>query len=91
MKTDRIDEMSKELDVSLAFIKAAQEVKTEKLERDKRNKEQAVKAAEQRCRQKYEREAYEKWRMENPLTDEERKENKHKLNILLGKEDKSDE
>ncbi len=91
MKADRIDEMKKELDVSLAFIKAAEEIKAEKVERDKRNKEQAVKAAEQRRRQKYEREAYEKWRRENPLTDEERAENKRKLNILLGKEDKADE
>lgn len=91
MKTDRIDEMSKELDVSLAFIKAAEEVKAENVERDKRNKEQAIKAAEQRRRQKYEREAYEKWRRENPLTDEERAENKRKLNKLLGKEGKADE
>ena len=91
MKTDKIEEMSKELDVSLAFIKAAQEAKIQKEEHDKRNKEQAVKAAEQRRRKKYEREAYEKWRRENPLTDEERAENKRRLYSLLGKEGKANE
>lgn len=81
----KANDIQKQLEVSMAFLKAAEEAKEQKAERDKRIKEQAVKAAEVRRKEKAEREAYEAWRRDNPPTEEEKAEHRRKFKELLGR------
>ena len=70
----KVNEIQKQLKVSMAFIKAADEVTAERAELKKRAEEQAANAAEERRRKKAEREAYQEWRRNNPTTEEEKAE-----------------
>ncbi len=54
MDNKDIERLGSQLDVSMAFLKAAKEVKAQEVERDKRIHEQAVKAAENRSKAEYE-------------------------------------
>lgn len=81
----KLNEIQKQIEVSMAFIKAVEEVKAEKAEREKRINEQAVKAAEERRKEKAEKMAYEAWRRENPPTEEERSEHRRKFKEILEK------
>lgn len=80
-----VNEIQKQLEVSMAFMKAAAETKEKKAERDKRIREKAVKAAEVRRREKAEREAYEAWHRDNPPTEEEKAEHRRIFKELLGR------
>lgn len=78
-------EIQKQLEVSMAFVKAADEAKAEQSEREKRIREQAEKAAEDRRRKKAEREAYEEWRRNNPPTEEEKEQRRQEFRELLNR------
>lgn len=58
----KVNEIQKQLEISMAFIKAAEEVTAERAERKKRAEEQAAKAAEERRKKEAEREAFQEWR-----------------------------
>lgn len=79
----KVNEIQKQLKVSMAFIKAAEEVTAERAELKKRAEEQAANAAEERRRKKAEREAYQEWRRNNPTTEEEKAERRQKFKELL--------
>lgn len=79
----KVNEIQKQLKVSMAFIKAADEVTAERAERQKWLEERAVKAAEERRKKKAEREAYQEWRRNNPTTEEEKEERRQKFKELL--------
>ncbi len=79
----KVNEIQKQLEVSMAFIKAADEVTAERAKRKKRMEEMAVKAAEERRKKKAEREAFQEWRRNNPSTDEEKAERREKFKELL--------
>ena len=79
----KANEIKKQLEVSMAFIKAAEEVTAERAERQKWPEERAVKAAEERRKKKVEREEFQEWRRNNPTTKEEKAERRQKLKKLL--------
>ena len=79
----KVNEIQKQLKVSMTFIKAADEVTAERAERKKQMEEMAVKAAEERRKKKAEREAFQEWRRNNPSTDEEKAERREKFKELL--------
>ena len=79
----KANEIQKHLEVSMALIKSADEVKGERAERKKQMEERAVKAAEERRKKKAEREAFQEWRRNNPSTDEEKAERREKFKELL--------
>lgn len=84
-KCEVIRSRRKELEATMAFVKAADEARAEQSEREKRIREQAQKAAKE-CRQrKAEREAYQEWRRNNPLTDEEKAEHRQRFKGMLNK------
>ncbi len=85
MDNKDIERLGSQLDVSMAFLKAAEEVKALEAERDKRIHEKAVKAAENRRKAAENRAAYEEWRRENPPTEEEKAEHRRKFKELVGK------
>lgn len=79
----KANEIQKQLEVSMAFIKAAEEVTVERAERKKRMEERAVKAAEERRKNKAEREKFQERRRNNPTDDEEKAERRQKFKELL--------
>lgn len=80
-----IEKIERELNVSMAFLKAVDEVKQNGEERSKRRKVQAAEAAKKRRAANENRAAYEKWRSENPPTEEEKAEHRRKFRELIGK------
>lgn len=81
----KANEIQKQLEVTMAFVKAADEARAEQSERKKRIREQAQKAAKERRQRKAEREAYQEWRRNNPLTDEEKAEHRQRFKGMLNK------
>lgn len=71
MKEKNLIELQSGLDVVNMFIKAAEDVKRENAEREKRNKEKAAAAAESRRREKVLDEAYAEYCRSNPPTESE--------------------
>ncbi len=71
MKEKNLIELQSGLDVVNMFIKAAEDVKRENAEREKRNKEKAAAAAESRRREKALDEAYAEYCRSNPPTESE--------------------
>ena len=80
-----VNEIQKQLEISMAFMKAAAKSKEKKAERDKRIREKAVRAAVIRRREKAERETYEAWRRDNLPTEEEKAEHRLIFKELLGR------
>ena len=74
MNEKKISDLENSLDVSMMFLKAAEEVKQTNAEREERNKAKAAAAAERRRREKALDEAYAEYCRNNPPTDSECKE-----------------
>lgn len=71
MDEKKICDLENSLDVSMMFLKAAEEVKQANVEREERNRAKAVSAAERRRREKALDEAYAEYCRNNPPTEEE--------------------
>ncbi len=79
------------LDVANMFIKAAEDVKRETAEREKRNREKAAAAAESRRRKRALDEAYAEYCRSNPPTESECREALETIRACIdGKEGKND-
>lgn len=71
MNEKDLTELQNELDVANMFLKAAEDVKRENAEREKRNREKAAAAAESRRREKALDKAYAEYCRNNPPTESE--------------------
>lgn len=71
MDEKKLNGLQAEIDVSMMFLKAAQEAKQKNMEREQRNMAKAKAAAERRRREKALDEAYAEYCRNNPLTEEE--------------------
>lgn len=86
-----LTELQSELDMANMFLKAAEDVKRENAEREKRNKEKAAAAAESRRREKALDEAYAEYCRNNPPTDSECREALKTIRACIdGKEENCD-
>ncbi len=71
MDKNELNGLQDNITVAMAFIKAAEEVKLENAERERRNREKAAEAARIRRKLKENDEAYAEYRRNNPPTEEE--------------------
>lgn len=91
MDEKKVTELQSELDMANMFLKAAEDVKRENAEREKRNREKAAAAAESRRREKALDEAYAEYCRNNPPTDSECREALETIRACIdGKEDEND-
>lgn len=91
MDEKNVTELQNELDVANMFLKAAEDVKRENAEREKRNKEKAAAAVESRRREKALDEAYAEYCRNNPPTESECREALEAIRACIdGKEGKND-
>lgn len=71
MDKNELNSLQDNITVAMAFVKAAEEVKRENAERERRNREKAAEAARIRRKLKENDEAYEEYRRNNPPTEQE--------------------
>lgn len=91
MNEKDLTELQSELDMANMFLKAAEDVKRENAEREKRNREKAAAAAESRRREKALDEAYAEYCRNNPPTDSECREALETIRACIdGKEENCD-
>lgn len=91
MNEKDLTELQSELDMANMFLKAAEDVKRENAEREKRNREKAAAAAESRRREKALDEAYAEYCRNNPPTDSECREALKTIRACIdGKEENCD-
>lgn len=91
MDEKNVTELQNELNVANMFIKAAEEVEQSNAEREKRNKEKAVAAAESRRREKALDDAYAEYCRNNPPTESECREALETIkSCISGKEENCD-
>jgi len=71
MDENELNSLQDNIIVAMAFVKAAEEVKRENMERERRNRENAAEATKVRRKLKEIDETYEEYRRNNPPTEEE--------------------
>lgn len=91
MDEKNVTELQNELNVANMFLKAAEDVKRENAEREKRNKDKAAVAAESRRREKALDDAYAEYCRNNPPTESECREAIETIkSCIKGKGDNND-
>lgn len=91
MDEKKVTELQNELNVANMFLKAAEDVKCENVEREKRNREKAAAATESRRREKALDEAYAEYCRNNPPTESECREALETIKSCInGKEENCD-
>lgn len=83
MDEKKVNGLQNEIDTSMMFLQAAEEVKKENAEREQRNMEKAAAAAERRRREKALDEAYAEYCGNNPPTREDYEEAKKIIRSCL--------